>query len=119
MAINSHLEFLFGWHTTWRRANKEKLGLQTRDVSTLFIKLWNIYNGEAMKDLFGLYAQLRPNSKYAKYQGKASYKWELMNVTPGGGTPEIRKIVIANRGLGLPRIPRRFNAMIKDSLGKE
>ena len=118
-AINSHLGFLFGWYTTWRRANKEKLGSQARDVSTIFTKLWNIYDGKAMMQIFGLYGQLRPDAKYAKYQGKASYRWELMNVTPGGGTPEIRKNVIANRGLGLPRIPRRFNSMIKDSLEKE
>ena len=119
MAINSHLGFLFGWHVTWVRANREKLGAQNRDVSTLLSKFWNIYNGQAMMHIFGLFGELRPDSKYAKYRGKVSYAWELMNVTSGGGTPEIRKNIIANRGLGLPKIPRRFNAMIKESLERE
>ena len=69
--------------------------------------------------VFGLYGQLTPTSKYAKYKGKASYKWEHKHAIHGGGTPEIRKVVIADRGLGLPRIPRQFNSMIKDALGKE
>ena len=119
MAINSHLGFLFGWHVTWVRAQGEKLEPQTRDVSTLFTKFWNIYDGQAMMHICGLFGQLRPDSKYVKYGGKVSYAWELTHITSGGGTPEIRKNIIANRGLGLPKMPRRFNAMIKDALERE
>jgi 3-oxocholest-4-en-26-oyl-CoA dehydrogenase alpha subunit len=116
MAIASHLAFLFGWHVTWVRARNEKLEPQTRDVSTLFTKWWNIDDGQAMMRICGLFGQLRPGSKYAKYRGKVSFAWELTHITSGGGTPEIRKNIIANRGLGLPKVPRKFNAMIKDSL---
>ena len=97
----------------------EKLEPQTRDVSTFFTKLWNIYDGQAMMHIYGLFGQLRPDSKYVKYGGKVSYAWELTHITSGGGTPEIRKNIIANRGLGLPKMPRRFNVMIKGSLERE
>ena len=72
-----------------------------------------------MMRVMGLYGQLKRNSKYVKYKGKASYKWEKKNAIHGGGSPEIRKVVIADRGLGLPRIPRQFNAMINEALKKE
>ena len=120
LAINSHLGFLQGWFVTWQRANKDKLGAPTRNTSTIFPKsVFQVYEGESMMRVMGLYGQLKPNSKYVKYKGKASYKWEFKHAIHGGGSPEIRKVVIADRGLGLPRIPRQFNAMINEALKKE
>jgi len=116
MAVHQHLAFLFGWLVTWNRANRETVGPQERDVSTHFGKTWPVYSGETMMKVFGLYGQLKPNSKYAKYKGETSYTWERKNAIHAAGSPEIQKVVIASRGLGLPRIPRQFNKMINDSL---
>jgi alkylation response protein AidB-like acyl-CoA dehydrogenase len=119
MAIHHHLAFLFGWYTAWRRSQREKLGPQNYDVGTLYHRLWQLYDGEAMGQVFGLYAQLKPNSKYAKYKGKASRTWEYKHAIHAAGSPEIRRVVIADRGLGLPRIPRQFHTMINEALKKE
>ena len=119
MAIHHHLAFLFGWYTAWRRSQREKLGPQSYDVGTLYNRLWQLYDGETMGRVFGLYAQLKPNSKYAKYKGKASRTWEYKHAIHAAGSPEIRRVVIADRGLGLPRIPRQFNVQINEALRKE
>jgi alkylation response protein AidB-like acyl-CoA dehydrogenase len=119
MAINEHLSFLLGWYTAWRRSEMEKLGPQRYDVYTVLEKFWETYNGEAMMRVFGLYGQLKPNSKYAKYNGRASRTWERKNAIHAGGSPEIRKVVLANRGLGLPRVPRKFNTEINAALQGE
>ena len=120
LAINSHLGFLQGWWVTWQRENKNKLGGPPRNTTTVFPKsVFQVYEGESLMRVMGLYGQLKRNSKYVKYKGKASYKWEKKNAIHGGGSPEIRKVVVADRGLGLPRIPRQFNAQIRESLQKE
>jgi len=67
-------------------------------------------------EMMGIYAQLKPGSKYAKYDGAIQRQWEASRVIHPAGSPEILKVVIANRGLGLPRIPRKFNSQINEAL---
>lgn len=119
MAVNEHLHFLFGWYTAWRRSQTQKLGPQRYDVGPLYQRFWQVYDGETMARVFGLYAQLKPNSKYAKYKGIVSRNWDKKHAIHSAGSPEIRRLVIANRGLGLPRIPRKFNTMINEALQEE
>ena len=116
MAINKHLEFLFGWYTAWHRSQRERLGPQHYNSGTLWTRLWQTFDGEQMGRVFGMYTQLRPKSKYTKYNGSPGRTWEYMHAIHAAGSPEIRRVVIADRGLGLPRIPRQFNTQINEAL---
>ncbi len=116
MAIHKHLEFLFGWYTAWHRSQREKLGPQHYNSGTLWHRLWQVFDGEQMGRVFGMYTQLKQKSKYAKYNGRPGRTWEYMHAIHAAGSPEIRRVVIADRGLGLPRIPRQFNTQINEAL---
>jgi alkylation response protein AidB-like acyl-CoA dehydrogenase len=116
MAIHKHLEFLFGWYTAWHRSQREKLGPQHYNSGTLWHRLWQAFDGENMRQVFGMYTQLKQKSKYAKYNGRPGRTWEYMHAIHAAGSPEIRRVVIADRGLGLPRIPRQFNVQINEAL---
>ena len=116
MAIQKHLEFLFGWYTAWHRSQREKLGPQRYNSGTLWHRLWQVSDGERMGRVFGMYTQLKQKSKYAKYNGRPGRTWEYMHAIHAAGSPEIRRVVIADRGLGLPRIPRQFNVQINEAL---
>jgi alkylation response protein AidB-like acyl-CoA dehydrogenase len=116
MAVHKHLEFLFGWYTAWHRSQREKLGPQHYNSGTLWARLWQEFDGEHMRRVFGMYTQLKQKSKYAKYHGRPGRTWEYMHAHHAAGSPEIRRVVIADRGLGLPRIPRQFNTQINEAL---
>ena len=116
MAINKHLEFLFGWYTAWHRSQREKLGPQHYNSGTLWHRLWQTFDGEQMGRVFGMYTQLKQKSKYGKYHGRPGRTWEYMHAIHAAGSPEIRRVVIADRGLGLPRIPKQFNVQINEAL---
>lgn len=119
LAIRRHLEFLFGWYTAWHRSQREKLGPQRYNSGILWHKLWPAWEGEQYGRVFGMYTQLKAKSKYAKYGGIPGRAWERMHSIHAAGSPEIRRVIIAERGLGLPRIPRKFNKMINDELNKD
>lgn len=119
MAIHEHLEFLFGWYTAWHRSQREKLGPQRHNSGILWQKLWPAWMGEQYGRVFGMYTQLKPGSKYARFGGIPGRAWERMHSIHAAGSPEIRRVIIAERGLGLPRIPRKFNKQINDELSKE
>jgi alkylation response protein AidB-like acyl-CoA dehydrogenase len=116
MAIHKHLEFLFGWYTAWHRTQREKLGPQHYNSGTLWARLWQEFDGEQLGRVFGMYTQLKQKSKYVKYNGRPGRTWEYMHAHHAAGSPEIRRVVIADRGLGLPRIPRQFNVQINETL---
>ncbi len=54
--------------------------------------------------IMGLYGQLEPRSKWVPLRGRfeRQYLWQT-GLAVGGGTTEIQKNIIAQRGLGLPR----------------
>jgi alkylation response protein AidB-like acyl-CoA dehydrogenase len=55
-------------------------------------------------EIMGLYGQLEPGSKWVPLKGRfeRQYMWQT-GLKVGGGTTEIQKNIIAQRGLGLPR----------------
>ena len=71
---------------------------------------------KALTDSLGLYGQLRRNSKYAKFDGQSERTWRVTRSTHPAGTFEIQKVVLAGRGLGLPRVPAKFNKQIAEAL---
>ncbi len=118
-AIEMEVLWLSSWHGLWRRAQREKLGPQPYDNTALLGKKFRPLGGNAMMDMFGLYGQLKDDSDYAKYDGSVSRNWELGHMLHPVGSLEILQNVIAYRGLGLPRIPRQFNAKINEALTTE
>lgn len=55
-------------------------------------------------EIMGLYGQLEPGSRWVPLKGRfeRQYMWQT-GLKVGGGTTEIQKNIIAQRGLGLPR----------------
>jgi len=115
-AMQRQVMWLSGWYGACRRSQREKLGPQPYDLTMFLLKDAAPAQAEAMMDMLGLYSQLKPGSKYAKYDGAIQRQWEISRVIHPAGSPEILKVVIANRGLGLPRIPRKFNTQINEAL---
>jgi len=119
MAVGMEVSWLTDWYGVWRRSQRDKLGPQPYDLSALYRKERAAPSAEALMDMFGLYGQLKPESKWAKYDGAVLRNWETSRSMHPAGTIEILKIVVANRGLGLPRIPRKFNVEINEALTQE
>jgi len=55
-------------------------------------------------EILGLFSQLMEGSKHVPIRGRISWEWmHSIMTTLGGGTSEVGRSVIAQRGLGLPR----------------
>ncbi|MDD5289028.1 MAG: acyl-CoA dehydrogenase family protein [Dehalococcoidales bacterium] len=119
MAMHQQARHLTTWYSVWHSANRAKLGPSRYDLNAFLEKSWRPDGANGMMDVLDMYGQLEPTSKYAKYEGLTGQWWENSRILHPAGTPEILKVVLGNRGLGLPRIPRKFNAMIAAELGKE
>jgi alkylation response protein AidB-like acyl-CoA dehydrogenase len=119
MAVQQEIDWLTGWYSAWRSSQREKLGPQPYNLSALYRKEKMFDSAKALMDMCGLYGQLKPESKYAKFDGSVQRRWQGSPVTHPAGTIEINKYVVAGRGLGLPRVPRKFNKMINDALVQE
>ena len=72
-----------------------------------------------MMNIADMYGQLKATSKHVKYDGSIGLAMESSRMLHPAGTPEILMVVLGNRGLGLPRIPRKFNAQIAGELAKD
>ena len=103
MAIELEVNRLASWRTVWRVSQQEKLGPLDYDLSTFFRRTFTTLRCKAMMDIMGLYGQLRTGSKGAPLAGVTGRKWLRARSLHAGGTTEILKVVLAERGLGLPR----------------
>jgi alkylation response protein AidB-like acyl-CoA dehydrogenase len=116
MAVESEVRSLIGWHAQWWFGQREKLGPKPYDLSGFFQKLLTNRHADVMMDILGHYGQLRSGSKWAKYKGQIERNWQVARSLHAGGTFEVNKIVLAGRGLGLPRVPTQFNKQIMEAL---
>ena len=106
MAIDLRVQELVTYHTIWWFTQREQLGPKPYDLSAFFLKLFDTKRNESMMRILGVYGQLKKSSRWAKMSGHAESQWQKMRSWHAGGTLEIYKVILANRGLGLPRAPR-------------
>ncbi len=115
-AIEMVLTWLQGWFAAWHFSQRDKLGSPPPEAGGLHNKVVSNERAEQLMNTLGLYGQLRSGSKYVKYEGRAAASWEGSRSTHPAGTIEVNKIVLAGRGLGLPRIPAKFNKEIRAAI---
>jgi len=73
-------------------------------IAKLFNTDMQFHLGEAGMEIMGLYGQLETDSKWVHLQGRFQRQWMWQTgLKVGGGTTEIQKNIIAQRGLGMPR----------------
>ena len=116
--IEQQINWLGGWRDTWYFSQRAKVGSPPPSTSALRSKVSSDARAKQLMDALGLYGQLRRTSKYAKFNGQAGLRWESSRSTHPAGTIEVNKIVLAGRGLGLPRVPAKFNKQITEALGE-
>jgi len=103
IAAELEVNRLASWRTIWRASQQEKLGPLDYDLSTFYRRTFDARHCEAMMKIIGLYSQLRAGSKWAQLGGSIERRWLRARSLHAGGTTEILKVVLAERGLGLPR----------------
>ncbi|MFC1919758.1 acyl-CoA dehydrogenase family protein [Chloroflexota bacterium] len=103
IAVELEVWRLAGWRTTWRFDQRERLGPLDYDLAGFYWKTFQGTHSEAMMNIIGLYGQLRTGSKWEKLRGAIERRWQNKRSLHFGGTIEIYKVVLAERGLGLPR----------------
>jgi hypothetical protein len=116
MAIETEIWRLICWKAVWWFGNREKLGPMHYDLSGMCAKRFTTAHAEKMSEILGALGQIRPGSKWAKLSGAVERRWRAARSLHAGGTIEIYKYAIARRGLGLPRMPAKFNTQIGQAL---
>jgi alkylation response protein AidB-like acyl-CoA dehydrogenase len=106
MAVESAVERLCGWHGQWYFSEREKLGPQPYNLGSLYTKTFGPINSKKLMDVLGLYGQVKEPSEQVKFGGRVERQWEELRSTHPAGTLEINKVIISQRGLGLPRAER-------------
>ena len=92
--------------------NYQVIGMQARDqIPNKEASIAKLYSSELDQRIaatglrmLGLYGQVRPESSFAAMGGRFSTMYLFATAsTIGGGTSEIQRNIIAQRGLGMPR----------------
>ena len=103
IAVEVEVFRLTAWVTAWKFSQREKLGPVGYDLTAFYLKIFADRHAKAMVDIMGLYGQLKTGSKWQQLRGVLEHRWQATRSLHAGGTLEIIKVVLAGRGLGLPR----------------
>ena len=103
LAIESSIRRLNGYCTRWL----EDEGIIS-DLDAAIDKVWCHEFDQRLANtgmrMLGLYGQLQSGSKWAPLKGKVEHLYRFtVHLTYGGGGSEIMRVLIATRGMGLPR----------------
>ncbi len=119
MAIEIEVAVLAGWETTWHFAERKRLGPFPLNMTSYFQKVIRGSHSKKMLDIMGLYGQLKNGSKWAALAGRLETLWRETRSLHPGGTFEVQKMTLAERGLGLPRIPSKLRPVIGQAVKEE
>ncbi|HXX59184.1 MAG TPA: acyl-CoA dehydrogenase family protein [Dehalococcoidales bacterium] len=115
-AIAAELATLSAWRDVWFFNQRKRLGAPPPSTGELQRKTGAARSAKQIIDAFGLYGQLAESDSHAKFGGKAQQEWLASRSMHAGGTIEVNKGNLAEKGLGLPVIPPKFNKDIAKSL---
>ncbi|MBI2172446.1 MAG: acyl-CoA dehydrogenase family protein [Chloroflexi bacterium] len=102
-AIEVEVSRMNSYNIAWQQSNG-KVPNKEASVSKLFSTEMQQRLADTGMHLLGMYGQLAPGSKWAPLKGRIERNFlSSHSATIAGGTSEIQRNVIANRGLGLPR----------------
>jgi alkylation response protein AidB-like acyl-CoA dehydrogenase len=93
---------LFSWRTLWRQANDLPLTYEPSQGS-LHTKMFGPRLAAVAAEIVGPSALVPRGSRWSALAGRLEHLQRSSLLTHGGGTPEIQKNIIAQRGLDLPR----------------
>jgi alkylation response protein AidB-like acyl-CoA dehydrogenase len=94
---------LVAYRTAWLQSQGEVPNYEA-SIGKVWMALLGIKVGNLGVNLMGPYGALQPGSKWAQLYGRVCTAYLLAVSGPiGGGTTEVQRNIIAQRGLGLPR----------------
>ena len=103
LAVEAETGRLLAYRTAWLQAGGQVPNYEA-SMSKVWMALFGIKVANAGVNLMGAYGQLQPGSARAPLQGRVLTSYLLAASGPvAGGTTEIQRNIIAQRGLGLPR----------------
>jgi len=105
MAIEIEIGRMLSYRVAWLQSKELPLGYMSSLVKLYHSELSQRLVNVAMQVL-GLYGPLERGSKWAQLRGRIERLYLVtVSNTFGGGTSEIQRLIIATKGLGLPREP--------------
>ncbi|HEU4598334.1 MAG TPA: acyl-CoA dehydrogenase family protein, partial [Solirubrobacterales bacterium] len=103
LVIDVEVGRLVAYRTAWLQSRGEVPNYEA-SMGKVWMALLGIKVANAGVNLMGPYGQLWHGSKWAQLHGRVLESYLLAMSGPiGGGTSEIQRNIIAQRGLGLPR----------------
>lgn len=103
VAIEAEVARLFNYRSVWA-GTKGVVPPYYTSMSTMYIRESQQRRAQTMMEIIGLYGQFKEGSKWALLKGLLERNYRAVPaLTIAGGTSEIQRNVIAQRGIGLPR----------------
>jgi len=103
LAIETHISQLFAYRIAWMQERGNKPTYET-SIQKLFNSEMTQRMVQVGMEIAGLHGQLTLGSPHQVMKGKAQLLYRAQRaITIGGGTSEIQRNLIGQRGLGLPK----------------
>lgn len=101
--IESEVAYLYSLHVAWLISKRIAPSYEASALKVFVTELKQRV-AQVGTEVLGLYAQLKKDSKWAPLKGRVEHLYcECLMDTIVGGTSEIQRNIVAQRGLGLPR----------------